>query len=129
MQGLAMVGLALTAAILAVYLRPQRPEISLVLSMAAGAMLLFAAVGWMGQLLDQVQALQTQLPLGQEQSKIIFKALGICVVAQLACDACKDAGESAVASKLELASRMLVLTMSLPLLQEVLAIISSLFEL
>lgn len=124
-----MVGLALAAAVLAAYLRPQRPEIALALSLACGAVLLLAAMGWIRQLLDQVQQLAGQLPLEGQQGKIVLKALGVCVISQLACDACKDAGEAAVAGKLELASRILVLAMGLPLLQELLAIISSLFAL
>ena len=36
---------------------------------------------------------------------ILFKTLGICFLAQFAADSCRDAGESALASKVELAGR------------------------
>ena len=34
-----------------------------------------------------------------EYGLILFKALGICLITQLASDACRDAGEAALASK------------------------------
>ncbi len=43
-------------------------------------------------------------PAARYNIQVIFKALGVCFIAQLATDACNDAGESAIASKIEMAS-------------------------
>ncbi len=40
---------------------------------------------------------------------------GFCFLTQLGCDTCRDAGESAVAAKVELAGRVAVLVLSMPL--------------
>lgn len=51
---------------------------------------------------------------------IMFKACGIAVVTTLAASLCRDCGESALASRVELCGKSIVLAMSLPLLKQVL---------
>ena len=48
-----------------------------------------------------------------------MKTLGICFLTQFAVDSCKDAGESALASKVELAGKVTVVVMALPLFQSI----------
>ena len=55
----------------------------------------------------------------QEYVLVLFKALGICYLTQFAADSCRDAGESALAVKAEIAGRIAVLLISLPLLSQV----------
>ena len=49
----------------------------------------------------------------------MFKTLGICFLAQFAADSCRDAGESALASKVELAGKISILVLSLPLFEDI----------
>ena len=51
---------------------------------------------------------------------VAFKALGICVVTGFIADLCRDAGQSALASRAELAGRCAVFILSLPLLNSLL---------
>ena len=45
---------------------------------------------------------------------------------QIACDGCRDLGETAIASKVETAGKISVLLVSLPLFEQVLSIVNSL---
>lgn len=54
-----------------------------------------------------------------EYGLILFKALGICLITQLASDACRDAGEAALASKADLAGKVTLLVLALPLFQKI----------
>ena len=56
-----------------------------------------------------------QTGMQSEYLKIIFKSLGICFVTQLGCDCCRDSGENAMASQLELAGKAAILVTALPL--------------
>lgn len=57
-----------------------------------------------------------------EYVQILFKALGLCFITQIACDACRDLGETAIASKVETAGKLSVLLVSLPLFEKILGI-------
>ena len=52
-------------------------------------------------------------------SQILFKSTGVCLLCSVACDLCRDCGESAVASKIELAGKCTLITFCLPLIKMV----------
>ena len=54
-----------------------------------------------------------------EYTIILIKTLGTCFLAQFAADACRDAGESSLASKVELAGKVAVILMALPLFEAI----------
>ena len=56
----------------------------------------------------------------------LFKCLGVCYVVQLAADSCRDAGQQAIASKVELAGKVTVLALALPMLKTVVSFLDDL---
>ena len=77
---------------------------------------------------DQIRSLFSNINVEFEYTSILFKTLGICFVTQLASDACTDAGQTAIASKIEIAGRVAVLLISLPLFNVLLSIASQLIN-
>lgn len=57
----------------------------------------------------------SQTGLDESYLTIVFRSLGICYVTQIACDHCRDSGENALASQLELAGRAALLIAALPM--------------
>ena len=118
----ALVGLGIVAAVLAVVLRQYRPEFAILVSIGAGALILGGVLIGILPVVAQIQSMFDATAVPQQYVQILFRALGICFITQIACDACKDAGESAIASKVELAGKIGVLVLSLPLFAQVLDI-------
>lgn len=112
-------GVVVVAAFLAVILRQQRPEQALAVSLAAGLGILALVVSKALPVIGSLQELLEGASLPAEYGAILFKALGICLLTQLAADACRDAGEAALASKAELAGKLLLLTLALPLFEKI----------
>ena len=52
-------------------------------------------------------------------TSVLIKSAGICLLCTSACEICKDLGESSLASKLELAGKCTLITMSLPVIKTV----------
>ena len=57
-----------------------------------------------------------------EYGLILLKSLGICLVTQFASDACKDAGESSMAGKVELAGKIAVIVAAMPMFEKVIQV-------
>lgn len=55
-----------------------------------------------------------------ELYSVMLKGLGISVLSETASNICKDCGEASLASKVELASKVSILILSLPLLTSIL---------
>lgn len=111
--------IALAAAFLAVVLRRYAPEQALILGLLAGALVLMAALTNAAPMLSDVRALFSESGIPNEYVTVLFKALGTCLLTQLASDACRDAGEQGLAAKAELAGKLSMLTLALPLFRQV----------
>ena len=127
MEMFMVVGLAVVAASLILVIRQKAPEHALLLSVAAGLIILFWILKEGVPVFEEVQNLFEQAA-GTDHGyvEILFKALGICFVVQIACDACRDMGESAIASKVEMAGKLSILVLSLPLFQRILTVVAQL---
>lgn len=123
-----LAGLALVALCGAVLLRAYKPEMGLQLSIAACFVLLSYALTDIAAIRQAVEGVTGRFGLGVEQLKLVFKVLGIAYAAQFAAEACRDAGESAIASKVELAGRVMIVAAALPALLAVLELLRSLLE-
>lgn len=110
---------AVTAAIFAVVLRQYRQEYAIILGLAAGVLILITVISKVEPAFAEINRLVEGANIDVGYVSILIKSLGVCFVAQLASDACRDAGESAIASKVELAGKFTVLLIALPLFGEV----------
>ena len=119
----------LICAILSLVLRQYKPEYSLLLSLACSiAVMLFILEG-VTQVRDQLDLILQNSLLNGELVVIVFKCLGVCILTELASQTCKDAGEGAIASKVELAGKIALMMMSLPLFLRLLEVSSHLLDL
>ena len=117
--------LAVTAALCGVVLRKRVPELALVLTLAAGALLLGEAVGALATVRGMADSLARTAGLPPEVWKPVWKTVGIGVVARLSAAVCRDAGEGSAAAFLETAGSALALLASLPLVEAVFDTLSS----
>ena len=112
-----IVGVSVTAAILSLTLRQSQPAYASVLSLAAGVFLLAAGLTAAVPLIGRVGALLDNELMDEQYSSILLKALAIALLTGTAADVCRDAGESALASKAELCGQILLLMSGLPLFE------------
>jgi stage III sporulation protein AD len=119
MNIIAIAGIAIIAAILAAMMKRYHQEYSMVLSIGAGIIILFEIFANISPAFKQINTLLSSAGLSTEYIDILFKALGICFLAQFASDSCRDAGESALASKVELAGKIAIVILSLPLFEDI----------
>lgn len=121
-----LAAVAVTAALCALTLRRQVPELALVLSLGAGVLLLGEAAGALAAVRGLADALSRTAGLSPQVWKPVWKTVGIGIVTRLACAVCRDAGEGGVAAFLETAGTALALLALLPLAKAVFDALSSL---
>ncbi|MBQ4574771.1 MAG: hypothetical protein IJA85_06185 [Clostridia bacterium] len=111
-------GIALTVLSFLLLIKQIKPEIAPLVSLSASVIFMTAAAA---NLLPTVEFLAGYADgaMGDYYSYLL-KALGIGMIVQTAADICTDAGEGALASKIELLGRAELLLLALPLLKELL---------
>lgn len=120
----AAVGVLLCAAVLATVLRAQRPELALGLSIMAGVLVVGVLFKQLTPLLASLRRMMTVGGLSDSVLTVVLRAAGVCFVTQWAADTCRDVGQTALAGKAELTGRVLLLLMTVPLFEQVLALVS-----
>lgn len=109
--------LCVTAALLSLTLRRHAGETALLLCLAAVVLVLLRLGDGLGEILILMEEMEAYLNLQSGLFRPIYKLLGIALVVRLGGDLCRDAGESALASALELAGTVCALSAVLPLLR------------
>ena len=119
----AVVGIGLIVAMMSVLLRQYRPEFALLTALAATILIFTGMSQWLIPAAQRVRELLEQEPELAGSATILLKAVGVCFITQLACDLCRDAGENAIAARVETAGKAAILLISLPLFEQVLELV------
>ena len=114
----AIVGLALAAAALCALLKRYHGEYALLVSVGTGLLIAAQLFSSLIPVLDEINRLMDQAGVTAEYGAILLKVAGLCFLAQFGADACRDAGESALASRVETAARLAMTAAALPLFRQ-----------
>ena len=113
---------ALFAAVCGALLKRGQKEFALLFSLATAVLVFMCILPQITQLTETF-AQWAELSGMPEVFGVLLKALGIVLIGRITVDLCKDAGESALASGVELAVKTAVLLTALPLLNRLLLLL------
>lgn len=111
-----VVGLALIVTVFCVVLKQIRPEIALQLSILAGAVIFILIMSKIRIIVDLLQSLADQANISSYYLLIILKIVGVAYLAEFGAQICRDAGEGALATKIELAAKVGVIILAIPII-------------
>lgn len=117
-----IIGIGMISLIIIIIIKQYRLEFAIYISIIAGILILIISLQKMGEIVSLIKSISDKAGINGEFLKIILKITGIAILAEFAVSICKDSGESAIASKIEMGSKVIIISMSIP-------IISSLLEL
>lgn len=117
---------AIVAAICAVVIRRQTPELALALGVCAAALVVLSVSGTLSSIVAFFRKLAETGGLSTAVLEPVVKAAGIAIVTHLAAAFCRDAQEGALASAVELTGTVLALAAALPLMSAVLELLTGL---
>lgn len=121
-----VIGIAFVSVIVISLIKNYRPEFAIYASIIAGAIILFLVVRELTPIVSMLQNLSDKMGVSSKFFGILLKITGIAYLTEFGANVCRDSGESAVASKVELAGKVLIISLSIPIL---LALSETLFEL
>ena len=121
-----VVGLALVTTILLLILRQERPVLAVLLSIVFSIIIFTVMMGKMASILNVMRELTRRAEVNYFFFATILKILGVAYLGEFAAAICQDAGELAVAKKVEFASKIIIAVLALPIM---IAILESLMQL
>ena len=106
--------IAILSAILALILKKDSPQFALLIAIAASVLILLSVLPGLAGLLGLLQRLGDAAG-GFEHYATILKIIGIAYASEFGAQICADAGEASIASKLELAGKLMIMAIAAPL--------------
>ena len=115
-------------AVLVLWIRPLKPEYGMFLSLGAMLLLIGAAVTQLDSILSLIRELMEYTGLDGVYFKILLKIMGLAWISQLASDICKEAGCAAISRQIDIYGKLLILSVSLPVVTALIDTIETLFS-
>ena len=111
-----IIGVAFIAVIIIVILKQYRPEFAIYASIIAGVLILTLASGTLSGIIDMINSISSKTNINREFLVILIKITGIAILTEFAVSICKDSGESAIASKVDIGGKIIIISMSIPII-------------
>ncbi len=118
-----IIGIGLVALIIIILLKQYKPEFAIYISLLVGVLILLLVMDQLTQVTSLLQSLASKASINSTFLAILLKITGIAFLAEFAVSVCKDAGEGAIASKIEIGSKIIIIAMSIPIISSLLEII------
>lgn len=128
-EAVRVIALCMGAALFSVSLRMHRPELAALFSLAVGVVALWMLRAPFAGIVAAVRQLAESSMDGGQTAAVVLRAAGITVLSELGVQVCCDSGESAMAGRIRLAARVILVGMALPIVGEIFESISSLLSL
>ncbi|HOC09092.1 MAG: stage III sporulation protein AD [Clostridiales bacterium] len=123
MEIIQIVAISIIAVILAVVIRQYRPELALQISVVTGLLIFLVVIFKMASVLDALRTFTGRMNIDTVYISTIFRIVGIAYIAEFGAQVCKDAGENSIASKIELAGKVIILVLAVPILMALMELI------
>lgn len=116
MEIVQVVGLGLVVTVLALILKEQKPIFSFLLVTFTGVAIFLFLIGKISSVITVLEGLADRSSVNHVFFKTILKIIGIAYIAEFGSQIVRDAGQEAIASKIELAGKIIIMVMAIPII-------------
>lgn len=118
-----IVGIGLVALVIVIILKQYRPEYTIYVSIIAGVLILTLTMSKISGIINLLKSISDKTYINKQFLGILLKITGIAIITEFAVSICTDAGEKAIASKIEIGSKVIIIAMSIPIISSLLELI------
>ena len=123
MDVIQIIGIGLVAVIISIILKENRPEFAVFISIVVGVIIIVGLIPNVKNIIDYIQNLSSKININSNFVNILLKITGIAILTEFAVSVCNDANEKAIGSKIDLGGKILIISMSLPIIKALLDVI------
>ncbi len=123
-----IIGIGLIVTSLSVLIRQYRPEIAIALPILGVATILFCVAPYLKSTLYMFTDIADKAGVESRYLTVIIKMIGTAYLCQFSAELCRDAGEGSVAGKIEFAGKLMILSLSMPIVYELLELVDKIIN-
>ena len=129
MELIRIIGVGLVTAIAAILLRSTKPELSFAVTVAGCVIILIFSLDILWSTFGIFEQIGEQTGIDNSLIRIILKIIAIGSLVDFAAGVVEDFGSKSVADKLVFAGKVIIFTVSVPIVQTLVALVGSFLEL
>lgn len=118
-----IISIAIIGAFFSVTLKNYRPEYAMITALATGIFIIFIISQNIFSVIDSLQKIILKTGIDSRYFKIILKVVGISYITQFGSEICKDSGYNSIATKVDAAGKICVISLTIPVISEFLKLI------
>ncbi|OLS03935.1 stage III sporulation protein AD [Tissierella creatinophila] len=118
-----IVGLGIIATIMIVILKDFRPEFIIFISIITGLIIFSLILNKLVYVVDVMKNLSLKANLEIEYFSIILKIIGMSYIVEFGSQICRDADQNSIAMKIELAGKVSIMILAIPILMSLMDLI------
>lgn len=123
MEIVKIIGVGLIAVIIIMILKQYKPEFAIYASIITGIIIIFLVLDKLTGVITLLSNLSNKASINNEFIMILLKITGIAFLTEFAVSICKDSGEAAIASKIDFAGKIIMVSISIPIIAGLLELI------
>lgn len=128
MEIIQIVVIGLISVFLIIILKQYRPEFAIYVSIIAGTIILLMILDKITYVIKIIQELANKSGINSEYIQILLKITGIAYLTEFGINMCLDSNEKAIASKIELGGKIIMIYLSIPIILELLNVITKIIS-
>ena len=126
MEIVKIIGIGLVSLILIVIIKQYKPEFALYVSLGVGIIIILLVLDKLLGIIQLLTTLSQKAGINATYLSILLKITGIAILTEFGVSICKDAGETAVANKIEFGGKIIIISISIPIISALLEVIMQL---
>ena len=116
MEIIKIIGIGFITLIITLILKENKKEYAIYSVLIGGTIIILYSMGTIKTIVDFAKSLSVNLKYNNMFITLILKITGIAILTEYAVSICKDSGENAIANKIDFASKIIVVSLSIPII-------------
>ncbi len=115
--------IAMAGVMLSLLIKNIKPETAMLLSIAVGIIIIMNSVSVLSEIVKEINNMAEYIGVEKKYIVLLLKMTGIAYAKEFACDICKDCGHSAIASQVEVFSKIAIMAISIPVIKNLMEMV------
>ena len=118
-----IIGIGFVALISIIVIKQYKPEFAVYISIISGVIIIYMIIGELEKIINLLKSVSEKSGINTKFLSLLLKITGIAILTEFAISICRDSGESSIASKIEIGSKVVIISMSIPVISSLLEVI------
>ncbi len=123
MEIMQIVGIGLIATILIVIIKDTKPEFTVLISIVTGVIIFSMLLSKLSYVITAISTLSSKVDVNITYFNTILRIIGMAYIVEFAAQISRDAGQESIAMKIELAGKVMIMVLAIPILMALMDLI------